>query len=174
MTQTAFGQTDAVAQELATALNNYSPAFVLPVSAQKLWFPKLDIADIPKIGESVRLQVIPGDDLSDRDALDGVYDDLLGVHIVMLQQVTDTAGSGGISEDQVGLLMQLRAEIIELLCSKRLDCPTAVHPFSNAHVYAVRHGKEGAYDLNRLAGEAGLFYSDNIFTYRAAGLRRRT
>ena len=172
-TQTTFGQTDAAARAIVTSLTTGSATFCLGVSPVRLFARKLDLASIPEIGQAVMIQVVPGDDLSDRLSMNGLYDDTFGVHVLMLQRIADLT-SGGISESQAALLMQLRSEIIEWLCARQLACPAAVHPFAGAQVISVRHGKEGAYDLSRLETEAALFYSDIIFTYRAVGLHRRT
>jgi hypothetical protein len=167
-----YGQTDAVAVEIVAALNNASPTFCLPVAAERLFARRLDVAEISNIGDPVTVQVIPGDDMADLMGLDQIYDDTYGCHIVLLQNVTDTTNNGGLSETQAALLVRLRSEIVEFLCSHALACPEAVHPFSNARVKACRHGKEGIYDLVKLE-ENNVFYSDLIVTYRAAGLRRR-
>ena len=172
MAQAVFGQTVALADALVTALNAQSASLALPILAVRTFARKLDLGDIPAIGEKVMLQIIPGEDLADRIAMNNLYDDTYGVHVLMLQRVSDAA-LGGISEAQVGCLMQLRSEIIEFLCGAMISCPAAVHPFARARVTGVRHGAEGAYDLSRLESEAALFYSDTILTYKAAGLCRR-
>jgi len=168
MTQTAYGQTVALADAIVVELN--AASLCLAVSAERKFARLLDLKDIPKIGESVRIDVFPGDELEDRTGLSGTFIDTYGVHFLIQQQVTDTT-NGGISETQVSLLMQLRSQIIEMLCSRTISGSTAVHPFSKAHIIAVRHGAEGVYDLAKLEGEK-VFYSDSILTYKAPVTRR--
>jgi hypothetical protein len=167
MTQTVFGQSDAVALELVTALNAASTAkmFCLTLTAEHLFARKLDLAGIPGMTDPVGVQVFPGHDQADRDGLSGMYDDIYGVHVLLLQKVA------GAAETQVPLLMQLRSQIAEFLCSRALACPAAVHPFENARVFAHRHGPEGVYDLARLES-TNVFYSDMIVTYKTAVRRR--
>ena len=143
-----YGQSDAVAVELTTALNNWG-SFILSISATRRFARKLDISTIANIDEDVTVEVIPGDDMADLTGLDQIYDDTYGCHIVLMQNVADLT-SGGLSEAQMALLLQLRSEIIEFLCSRRLDAPDAVHPIVNARIHAVRHGREGIYDLEKL------------------------
>ena len=169
MTQTTFGQSDAVALELVTALNDASDAslFCLSLKAERLFARKMDIAEIPDKDSPVNVQVFPGHDQADRVGISGIYDDLYGVHVLLQQRVGDAA------ETQVALLMLLRSQITKFLCSKVLSCAegTVVDPFYRAHVVAHRHGPEGVYDLSRLESH-NLFYSDIILTYKAAGIRR--
>lgn len=166
-----YGQTDAVAVEIAEALNNASSNFCLEVEAERRFARKLDVSEISAIGDPVTIEVFPGDDLADLMGLDQIYDDTYGCHILILQNVKDTT-NGGLSESQVALLMQLRSEIVDFICSRMLSCPDAVHPFAGAVVKACRNGKEGIYDLVKLEKD-NVFYSDLIVTYRAVGLRRR-
>jgi len=166
-----YGQSDAVAVEIAAALNNASPTFCLAVTAERKFARKLDLSDISTIGNPVTIEVIPGDDLADLTGLDQIYDDTYGCHVVIMQNVVDET-NGGLSESQAALLLRLRSEIVEFLCSHSLSCPNAVHPFSGARVMACRHGKEGIYNLLKLE-ENNVFYSDLITTYKAVGLRRR-
>ena len=169
-----YGQTDAVAVELVTALNNRSSSFCggdLGVSAERVFARKIDISDISVIGEDVTVEVIPGDEMSDLTGLDFIYDDTYGCHILLLQNVADTA-NGGLSEAQIALLLRLRSEIIDWLSGSLLSCPDTVHPFSGAQIYAVRHGKEGIYDLEKLE-QNNIFYSDIILSYKAVGIRRK-
>jgi hypothetical protein len=171
MTQTVFGQSDAAALELVTALNAASAAgtFCLTISAQRLFARLLDLPSIPAIGTAVSVQVFPGHDQTDRDGLSGIYDDIYGVHVLILQKVA------GAAETQVPLLMQLRSQISEFLCSQALTLAAAVHPMptgSKARAFAIRHGPEGIYDLARLES-SNVFYSDMIVTYKAGGMRRR-
>ena len=169
--QIIFGQSDAVARELVTALNDASTAnlFCLSLTAETVYARKMNVTDIPKTGEPVNVQVFPGHDAADRVGISGIYDDVYGVHVLLQQHVADAP------ETQVPLLMLLRSQIAKFLCSKALTCPegTVVDPFERAHVVAHRHGNEGVYDLGRLEA-LNVFYSDMIVTYRAAGLRRRT
>jgi hypothetical protein len=168
---TKHGQTEAVAVEVAAALNAASATFILPVSAVVLHARKLGIGDINKIGSAVTVQVFPGDLLADLMGLSRMYDDTYGCHVLLLQNVVDDT-NGGLSETQVALLVRLHSEIIEFLGSRSLSCPNAVHPFFGAVAKAFRQGHEGVNDLLRLEGE-NLFYSDLIVTYHTAGLRRK-
>jgi hypothetical protein len=172
MSATKYGQSDAVAVEITAALNNRSSLFCLPVSAERLFQRKLDLGDISNIGDPVTIEVFPGDESSDLMGLDRIYDDTYGCHILILQNAADVT-NGGLSESQAALLLRLRSEIVEFLCSCVLACPDAVHQFTNSIVRAVRHGKEGLYDLTRLE-QSNVFYSEIIVTYRAVGLRRST
>ena len=169
-----YGQSDAVAVELVTILNNYSANFCggnLGVTAERKFARKLDYADVSTIGSDATVEVIPGDELSDLAGLDYVYDDTYGCHIVIMQNVVDET-NGGLSETQMALLLRLRSEIIDYLCGSLLDCPDAVHPTSRMQVMAVRHGREGIYDLEKLE-QSNVFYSDIIITYKAVGIRRK-
>lgn len=169
-----YGQSDAVAVEIVDALNNRSPNFcggTLGVSAERKFARRLDFSDLSVIGENATVEVIPGDDLADLAGLDYIYDDTYGCHIVILQNVTDTT-NGGLKESQMALLLRLRSEIIDWLCGSALSCPDAVHPFEGAQIFAVRHGNEGIYDLEKLE-QLNIFYSDIIVTYKAVGIRRK-
>ena len=171
MSGTKYGQSDAVAVDIAAALTAASATFCLPVSAERLFARKLDIADISTIGNPVTIEVIPGDDIADLEVLDQIYDDTYGCNVVILQNILDAA-KGGLDETRAALLLRLRSEIVEFLCARLLSCPDAVHPFAGAIVKACRHGKEGVYDLAKLE-ESNVFYSELIVTYKAVGLRRR-
>lgn len=165
MTDT-YGQSDAVAIELAAALNN--AAFCLPVSATRKFARLLTLETVSVIGQPVTIQVIPASELSSRVGMDGVYDDVYMCNILLLQNIST---AGGLSETQAALLLRLRSQIVELVCSHVLSCPNAVHPFERAVATACHHGNEGVYDIARLE-EDGLFSSDLIVTYKASGLRR--
>jgi hypothetical protein len=172
MPQTVFGQSDAVAREVAAALNGMSGAFCLPVAAEVRYARKMDIKDIGGIDEAgtfpdpVNIQVIPVADQTDRTGLGGQYDDTYGVHVLLQQHV------GSAAESHVPLLLQLRSEVLELLMGGLLTAAAAVHPFVNASVGTVRQPQgERLYDLDRLES-LNAFYSDTILTYKAAGLRR--
>jgi hypothetical protein len=167
-----YGQSDAVAVELAAALNTASDAdaFCLKVDAKRTFARKIEVVDIAGMNDPVTIEVIPGDDLADLVGLDQIYDDAYGCHILILQNATDNM-KGGLSETQMQKLLQLRSEISEYLCCHALACPDAVHPFEGARIKACRHGKEGIYDLAKLE-QNNVFYSDLIVTYRAPGLRR--
>jgi hypothetical protein len=170
--QTQFGQSDALALELVDGLNAASAAgrFCLRLTASRVFARKMELASLPKIGDPVDVQLFPGHDGADREGISGIYDDTYGVHIVIQQVVVDTP-NGGISESQCALLMQLRTQMLDFLMSKRVDTTRAVHNFTNAHVLACRHGKEGVYDLLKLEA-FNTFYSETILTYKVAGLRR--
>ncbi len=161
--QTIFGQADAAAVELAEALNDAT--FSLEVSATRTFVRRIEIGDVPAVGEAVGIQVIPTYEQTDSVGLSGQYDDLYGVTLVIQQQV---AGDG---ETQVPLLLRLRSEIIELLCGTTLTTTAAVHGYARARVQSVRHGQEGLYDLARLESE-NVFYSALTIVYKAAALRR--
>lgn len=170
---TTYGQSDAVAVELAAALNTASAAgeFVLTLEAERLFARKLEPADIADYHHPVTVQVIPGEEMGDsNNRLDHVYDDTYGCHALILQHIVDGIKEGP-NEERMRDLLRLRSEIIEYICARRLSCPDAVHPFEGASVVAHRHGREGIYDLNRLE-ESNVFYSDLIITYRVPGLRR--
>ena len=172
MSNPIYGQSDAVAVEIAAALNANSGNFCLAVAAERRFARKLDVGDISSIGSAVTVQVFPGDELADLQGLDGIYDDTYGCHILILQNVAN-ATTGGLDEAQMQLLLALRSQIVEFVASKLLSAPDAVHPFSRAQVKACRNdAKEGIYDLNRLE-QTNVFYSDLIVTYKMPGLRRR-
>ena len=167
-----YGQSDALALAVVAALNAATDTFCLNVDAHRLFARKLDIADISAIGQPVTVEVFPGDELEDLVGLGGTFDDTYGCHVILLQNVADnTQTSGGLNEDQMALLLRLRSEVIELLCAGSIDGLNAVHPFSGARVKAVRHGKEGVYDLAHLES-TNVFYSELILTYKMPGLRR--
>lgn len=171
------GQSDAVAVTVAAALNAASDAgaFCLDLHARRLFARKLDVADISVIGSPVTVEVIPGNDMADLVGLDGTFDDTYGCHVILLQNIVDSAGTtGGIDESAASMLLRLRGELVEYLCQHPINCDanTVVHPFSLARVKAIRNGPEGVYDLSRLE-QINVFYSEIIVTYKAAGLRRR-
>src|SRR5574340_739506 len=114
-----YGQSDAVAVELTAAL--VAHGFSLPIAAQHLYARKLNQTDIGAISDPVTVQIFPGDELADLVGIDQIYDDTYGCHVLLLQRVADVT-NGGLSESQVALLLKLRAEIIEYLCSQVLSC----------------------------------------------------
>ena len=177
--QTKFGQSDALALQVVTLLqgandngftlcgDNYT--FCLNIAPVRQFARKLDLTDIPNIGDPVAVQVFPGHDQSDRDGLGGIYNDTYGVHVLMLQHVAAAA------ETQCPWLMLLRSQIAEFLSGQGLTLEAALNRLpsgSLARVVAVRHGPEGVYDLARLES-TNVFYSDMILTYKAGGLRRK-
>jgi hypothetical protein len=178
MSQTAYGQSDAVARELAAALNEASDlgAFCLRLAAE-VRYARLtalgspddpDAPRIPSIGEPASVQIISAGDQGDRTSLGGTYDDTYGVHVLLQQHV------GAAAETQVPLLLQLRSEVLEFLLNSTMAPAAAVHPFKNAHVLTYKQPQgEMLYDLDRLES-LNAFYSDTILTYKAAGLRRNT
>ena len=168
MPQTVFGQSDAAARSLVTALNAASGAgaFCLSLTAATTYARRMEVGDIGNVGAPVNVQVFPGHDAADRVGFSGQYDDTYGVHVLLQQHV------GAVAETQVPLLLQLRSEVAEFLMARGLTVPAAVHAFSNAHVLGLRHGPEGVYWLDRLE-QLNCFYADMILTYRAAGLCRR-
>jgi len=161
--QTTFGQADALAVELVTALN--AATFSLGVSAERTFTRRMLVESIPGVGEDVSVQIIPGHEQMERDGQGGQYKDLYGVHVLLQQHV------GAAAETQVPLLLCLRDEIVEYLCGHAVSSDNAVHPFAGAVVQSVKHGPEGLYDLGKLESE-NVFYSDLIVTYRPASLRR--
>lgn len=165
----AFGQSVALADEIVAGLNA-ATTFCLEIEAVRRFVRKTELADLPRIDDPVQVDVFPGMISSERNALDGVYTDTYGIHVIMQQVVAD-ATNGGLSEAQVALLLQLQSEIVEFLCARLVTAPFAVHPFSGARVVAVRQGDDGIYSLPRLE-EHNAFYCDTILTYRMAGLRR--
>ncbi len=173
---TIYGQSDALAVAVTALINQYSGAFILPVTAQRLFVSKLGIGDIPAIGSNVSVRVIPGAEHADLQGLNQVYDDTYTVAIVILQNVTDVA-NGGLSEAQMQLLLQLRSQIFELLCMTKISCTAAVHPFCDTMPKGVRSkglmGEEtGVYDLARLESD-NVFYSASQVIYPAVGIVRR-
>ena len=167
-TQTIFGQSDALALAVVDLLNDASAgkAFCLDLSASRVFARIMDLKAIPDSTSAVSVQVFPGHDQADRAGLSGPYDDTYGVHVVLQQRV------GGVVETQCPLLMQLRTQITEFLAATRIDCPAAVHPFKNAHLFAHRTAdNKGVYDLMRLE-EFNAFYAEIVLTYKVPGLRR--
>ena len=176
MPQTVFGQSDAVARELATALNaaDAGGAFCLRLVAEVRYARLMAISSkedptlphIPDIGDPASVQMISAGDQGDRTSLGSTYDDTYGVHVLLQQHV------GASTETQVPLLLQLRSEIMEFLLNGTMAPTAAVHPFKNAHVLTYKQPQgEMLYDLDRLES-LNAFYSDTILTYKAAGLRR--
>lgn len=172
---TKYGQSHAAALAVAALLeaaDAAAGALCLDLDVQTTFVRRRKIEDIKSIADSkVSVDVIPGSDMGDREAMGGIYGETYGVHVLIQQQVSDESASEP-DEDQVALLVRLRSEIVEYLCPRGVTAADAVHPFSNATIMAHRHGEEGVYDLGRLE-ESGVFYSDLILTIRAAGLRRK-
>jgi hypothetical protein len=176
MTQTDYGQSEAVADQIVALLN--AGTFTLNVSAVKRFARRVDLADISQaeLGQAVTVDVFPGMDNADQGAVDpqrstmnNLFTDTYGVHILIQQLVG--ADATGVAEARCSNLMLLRSQIAELVMGTRLSAANAVHPLANIRVIGVRSAPEGVYDLARLESH-NVFESEMIVTYRAPGLRR--
>jgi hypothetical protein len=167
--QTIFGQTTALANAVVAFLQakDTAGAFVLSIAPQRRIVERTDIKEVPLINAPVLVDIYPGNDAEERQGLSGTF----MAHYVLNMVMQQKAGSS--AETQGLLLLQLRTQIIEAMkqpyapTSGQFQIPSAVQPFQ-ATLVNVATPKEGAYDMQRLVGDAGLFYSDTILTFRAA------
>ncbi len=172
MTQTAYGQTHALAIVVAEALNamQASGEFAVPILA-KARFRLMDSLNaddlnaIPPTGEAVSVDVFPGDETSVRQGMSPAFASVYTVHIFMQQKLGADATD---DENQCGLLTQTRSEIIEAVKMLMFDIPDAVHPATGLFMVEAKSAdKVGVYDLPRLL-KLRVYESDTILTFKAA------
>ena len=119
-----YGQTDALALDIAERINNISATLCLTVNAERR-FRLLDILpNIPAVGEPVSVGLYPDEERSERLGISTAFSSLYAVHLYIQQQV-----SGAVDEEsQCALLTRLRSEILDDLRSTLFVLAQAVHP----------------------------------------------
>lgn len=164
MSQTAYGQTHALANAVAAFVNSGAELFCTPCVAEVRFAMLTELTDIPKLTEAASVDVIPDIEISERTGgLAPVFASSYAVHVFIQQHV----GKGTAEEARCGLLAQLRSEILEGLKRTRFDLATAVRPVNAVFCTGSKNADKGLYDLHRLM-QFNVFESDTIVTFRAA------
>lgn len=169
MSQTTFGQTDALALAIVTWLNDAARNFVIPISAERRFARKTELKDIPIAGEPASVDVFIGNDAGERShdgtrySLAPVFSSTYGVNIFIQQRV----GGMEAPEAHTAILVLLRGQIIDQLRQTRFNLTNAVRPVNGVLCVSHQNGDKGPYNLERLEGD-NTFESDTIFVFKAA------
>ena len=164
MSQTQFGQTVALADNIVAFLTGYAANFCLPIKAERLFARVFALPDVPATATSqpVLVEIIPNEDIETRNGASTSFAATYSVNALILAKV----GAGADAESRCSVLMQLRSQIIESLKKQFFFGAAAVHPFTRAFLTAARTPeKQGPYLLNRLIEEQ-VFDSETVLTFR--------
>ena len=171
VSQTTFGQTDALALAVVTWLQNNALTFCLPIKAQRR-FVRIDEAGaLPDVGAPVQVDVFPDIEVGKRQGVSPKpYESQYAVYLQIQQRLTSVAVQGAEAEDeQCALLMLLRSQIIEGIKTRQFILNNAVNvPMQGLYLDQIKNAdQKGLYDLARLLGQH-VFASDTILVFRAA------
>lgn len=162
--QTVFGQTDALALDVAAWLTSQADTFCLPVAAERRFVRQDELKNIPQSDMPVSVDVFPDAEHGKRQGASVAFAGEYIVHLYLQQQV---AGSGDEEESRCALLAQLRSQIIEGLKRTQFDLTTAVHPVQSVIMIEFKSADaKGLYDLERLL-QKHVFESDTILIFKA-------
>ena len=162
--QTVFGQTDALALDVAAWVTNHAADFCLPVAAERRFVRQDELKDIPQASMPVSVDVFPASEHGKRQGASVAFAGEYAFHLYLQQQV---AGSPDEEESRCGLLAQLRSQIIEGLKRTQFNLTTAVHPVQSVIMIEFKSADaKGLYDLERLL-QQHVFESDTILIFKA-------
>lgn len=163
MTQTTFGQTDALALAVVAWLNANAATFSMPMTAERRFRLIRELPDIPAFDQAASVDVFPDSEQSQRQGISTAFASSYAVHVFIQQQV-----AGAPDEDaQCALLTQLRSEIVEGLKLRMFQLANAVHAVQNVFLDQLKSADSGLYNLARLL-ELHVYESDTILVFKAA------
>jgi hypothetical protein len=164
VTQSIFGQTDALALAVASWLTSNSGAFCLPIVSQRRFRLLTHTKDIPTATEAVAVDVYPDTETSEKQGISTAYMSEYAIHIYIQQQ---TMGGAGTEEEQCALLTQLRSQILDAARKLRFDLDDAVHAVRGVFPVSIKSADKGLYDMGRLLSD-NVYASDTILIFRAS------
>ena len=174
MTQTVFGQTDALALTIVAWMaagawyyqgqSTNPQSFCIPITPQRRFARRDDLASLPNYQQPALVDVFPGLEHGDSRGTSTAFESQYAIRFCIQQQLTGAASE----EDQCALLSQLRSQIVEGIKTQRFNLTNAVHPVSNVFLHQIRNAdRNDLYDQNILQNDH-VFKSDTILIFKAA------